>query len=385
MTADTTSADAPARADFFPATAEINLAALLHNFREVSRKIGPERSIIAVVKADAYGHGAVQVSQTLQDAGVKMLGVALVQEGAELRQAGIRVPILMMGSLLKEQIPLMIEHQLTPVLFQPELLPALEREAEQRNMILPIHLKVDTGMGRLGIQPAETAAFLKEISRHKRLKVEGLMTHLANADRRDKAASAFQIALWNKILKIVRDSGLEIPYIHVSNSAAILNLPEIHSNPVRPGIMLYGYVSGFQPELSLEPVLSFKTRVVHLKTVPQGTPVSYGGIFTTSRKSIIATLAVGYADGYSRILSNTAQVLIRGKRVPVVGRVCMDMTMADVTENPEVALGDEAVLIGKQGSDIITAAEVAGWAGTIPYEILCAISKRVPRVYKGAE
>jgi alanine racemase len=376
---------AAGKKEFFPTVAEIDLNALVHNLREIQRLAGgPGHSIIAVVKADAYGHGALRISQTLEDAGVKALGVALAQEGIELRQGGIRLPILVMGSILKEQIPSLFEFQLTPVLFQSGIIPLLEKEAEEQGATLPVHIKVDTGMGRLGIQPDEFRPFLKELLRHKRIKIEGIMTHLADADRPDSGNSARQIALWNNLLNQLEEFHLRPPMIHLLNSAAILSLPGAESDPVRPGLMLYGYSSYKDKEnrVFLEPVLSFKTRIVHLKTVPAGTPVSYGGTFVTEKKSVIATLPVGYADGYSRALSNCGKVLVRGKRVPVAGRVCMDMIMIDVTGLPEVELGDEAVLIGKQGNDFISAEEVAGWIGTIPYEILCGISKRVPRVYK---
>jgi alanine racemase len=371
--------------EFFPTVAEIDLNALLHNFREIQRLAGgPGHSIIAVVKADAYGHGALRISQTLEGAGVKALGVALAQEGIELRQGGIRLPILVMGSLLKEQIPSLFEHQLTPVLFQSGIIPLLEKEAEEQGITLPVHIKVDTGMGRLGIQPDEFRPFLKELLRHKRIKIEGIMTHLADAERPGSGNSARQIALWNNLLSQLEEYHLRPPMIHLLNSAAILSLPGAESDPVRPGLMLYGYSSykDTKNRVFLKPVLSFKTRIVHLKTVPAGTPVSYGGTFVTKKKSMIATLPVGYADGYSRALSNCGKVLVRGKRVPVAGRVCMDMIMIDVTDLPEVDIGDEAVLIGIQGNDFISAEEVAGWIGTISYEILCAIGKRVPRIYK---
>lgn len=369
---------------FSPTIAEIDLNALLHNLEQVQKVSGPNRSIIAVVKADAYGHGAIKVSQTLEAAGVKTLGVALVQEGIELRQAGIRVPILIMGSILKEQIQSLFEFQLTPVLFQTPLIPLLEKEAENRGMTLPVHLKIDTGMGRLGIQPLEIRPFLKEILANKRIRIEGIMTHFADADQTRPENTKKQLLLWNKIMEELREFNVNPPDIHLSNSAAILSLPGVYSNPVRPGLMLYGYSSLKDPPLFLEPVLSFKTRVVHLKTVPPDTPISYGGTFVTSRQSVIATIAVGYADGYWRALSNSGKVLIHGTRAPVVGRVCMDMTMIDVTGIPNIHMGDEVVLIGKQGEDFISAEEVAEWVGTISYEILCGIGKRVLRVYQGA-
>jgi alanine racemase len=367
--------------EFFPTVAEIDLNALLHNLKEIRKLTGSDRAIMAVVKADAYGHGAVRISQTLEEAGVAALGVALVQEGIELRQGGIRLPILVMGSILKEQIPPLFEYQLTPVLFQDGLIPHLEKEAEEQGVTLPVHIKIDTGMGRLGIQPGQLSSFIKEILRNKRIKIEGVMTHLSSADHIGSPQLSQQLTLWKKTLDELQNFQLQPSQIHLANSAAIASLRELDSNPVRPGLMLYGYSSIRNPSLSLEPVLAFKTRIVHLKTVPAGTPVSYGGTFVTSRQSVIATLAVGYADGYWRALSNCGKVLIHGRRVPIVGRVCMDMTMVDVTDLSRVQIGEEAVLIGKQGKESISAEEVAGWIGTISYEVLCGIGKRVPRVY----
>lgn len=370
--------------EFFPTIAEIDLSALLHNLKQVRNLIGPTRSIIAVVKADAYGHGAVRISQTLEEAGVAALGVALVQEGIELRLAGVRIPILVMGSILKEQIQPLFEYQLTPVLFQAALIPLLEKEAEEQGMTLPVHVKIDTGMGRLGIQTKQLASFIKQILQNRRIKIEGIMTHLADADNIGSENLACQLKVWEETMEALRDYQLETPQIHLANSAAIAALRKLESNPVRPGLMLYGYSSVKTPRLSLEPVLTFKTRIVHLKTVPSGTPISYGGTFVTRRESVIATLPVGYADGYWRALSNCGKVLIHGERVPVVGRVCMDMTMVDVTGLTNLNVGEEAVLIGKQGKEFISAEEVARWIGTIPYEVLCGIGKRVPRIYRNA-
>ncbi|MBI1824429.1 MAG: alanine racemase, partial [Nitrospirae bacterium] len=268
------------------------------------------------------------------------------------------------------------------VLFQSALIPLLEKEAESQGVTLPVHIKIDTGMGRLGILPEELITFIKKILRYKRIKIEGIMTHLADADRIGSKNLSGQIRLWGKILADLDAFHLNISQIHLANSAAIASLRNLKSNPVRPGLSLYGYSSIKKPPFSLEPVLTFKTRIVHLKTVPAGTPISYGGTFITPCQSTIATLPVGYADGYWRALSNCGKVLIHGKRAPVVGRVCMDMTMVDVTNITAPQIGDEAVLIGKQGKEFISAEEVAGWIGTIPYEVLCGIGKRVPRIYK---
>ncbi len=369
-----------------PTVAEIDLSALSANLRLIRKRIGPGREILAVVKADAYGHGAVAVSKRLREEGVERLGVATVEEGAELREAGITAPILLLGGVFPEDLEGAVAYDLTPVVYRSEILEPLSRVARHTGRRVPVHVKVDTGMGRVGVPAERAATFIRQVVATEGIVLEGLMTHFAEADLADKSFASRQLALFESLIRDLRKMGIAVPRCHVANSAAILDFPSAFFNCVRPGLLLYGCFPsppegrrGGDPEV--QGVLSLKTRILYIKEVPTGTPISYGRTFITRRPSRIATLPIGYADGYSRALSNRGEVLIRGKRVPVVGRVCMDLTMVDVTDALEAGSSDEAVLIGRQGEARIAAEEVAERAGTIPYEILCGIGRRVRRVY----
>jgi alanine racemase len=290
-----------------------------------------------------------------------------------------------MGGTLEPEFETLLAYRLTPVVYHSELALLLEETAARAGKPMKIHVKVDTGMGRLGLPPEETAAFIQEISQRGRLTVEGLMTHFAEADLENQAFVREQIQKFHRVLKDLDDRGIKIPFSHLANSAALLNHSTSHFQMVRPGIALYGYSPGvgilFRPDL--KPCLRLTTRIVQVKRVPKGTGISYGRTFVTKRESLIAVLPVGYADGYSRRLSNKGQALIRQQRVPIVGRVCMDMTMVDVSKVPEVRLGDEVVLLGQQGNQVIWADEVAGWIGTSPYEVLSVLNPRIARTYVG--
>jgi alanine racemase len=368
-----------------PTVAEIDLSALSANLRLIRKRIGPGREILAVVKADAYGHGAGAVSRRLLEEGVERLGVATVEEGAELRDAGMTAPILLLGGVFPEDLEGAVACDLTPVVYSGEILQPLGRITSRMGKRAPVHVKVDTGMGRVGVPVAEAVPFIRQVVATEGIVLEGLMTHFADADLADKSFASRQLALFESLIRDLRGSGIAVPCCHVANSAAVLDFPPAFFNCVRPGLLLYGCLPS--PDLPADPgvqgVLSLKTRILYIKEVPAGTPISYGRTFITRRPSRIATLPIGYADGYSRALSNRGEVLIRGRRAPVVGRVCMDLTMVDVTDAPEAGSGDEAVLIGRQGGARITAEEVAERAGTIPYEILCGIGRRVRRVYVG--
>lgn len=367
-----------------PTRAEIDLPALRHNLA-VAQKLAGGASVLAMVKANAYGHGAVAVAQALEQGGVAMLGVALVEEGVELRHAGVKAPILVLGGSYEGGYQLLVEHELVPTVFRLEHLEGLERAARLAGRTAKAHLKVDTGMGRIGVQLHELDAFLDQ-ALDRQVVIDGLLSHFANADLADAALTREQVARFRRALELLRARGLAPTFRHLSNSAGVLELPELREaldlNLVRPGIMLYGLAPAARlaARAELSPVLSWKTAVIHLKTVPAGTQVSYGSSWTAPRESLIATLPVGYADGYSRRYSNLASVLIRGARAPLVGRVCMDMCMVDVTEVPGVTVGDEVVLLGAQGEGRITAEELAQLAGTIHYEVVCGIGARVPRV-----
>ena len=365
-----------------PTTAFIDLDALAHNFQEV-RGRAQGRKVLAVVKAQAYGHGAINVSKHLLGLGADTLGVALVEEGRELREAGIDAPILVMGAVVPGQAEALVALRLTPVVFTPAMARALSNAARTQKTQVPVHVKIDTGMGRIGIAPEAAPAFIKELQDLEGIMVQGLMTHFAEADLRDKQFASLQMDRFGTLLKELDAQGAVIPLRHAANSAALLDYQQALFTMVRPGLMLYGYnpLEGKTTGADLLPVLSLVTRIVFLKKVPAGVPISYGRTFVTRRESLIATVPIGYADGYSRGLSNKGEALVRGVRAPIAGRICMDMCMLDVTDVPGVCEGDEAVLIGKQGDQRITADELAHKTGTIPYEVLCGISSRVPRVY----
>lgn len=338
---------------------------------------------MAVVKANAYGHGAVETSRTLIRHGVTRLAVFSTEEGVTLRQAGITVPIVVLGPIFQEQFGDLFAHQLTPVVSDPSVLTALGEAAASREVFHSIHLKIETGMGRLGLTQNELMALMRSYKFPPSLRLEGLMTHLADADGFDPDATEEQISRFNTALKVVLEGGFQVPLIHVSNSGGAVRFPSAHFTLVRPGIMLYGYHT-LPPTVEvpeLKPVLSLKTCIAQLRTIQPGGTVSYNRTFTAKCLTRIAVLPIGYAGGLNRCLSNRGSVLIRGQRAPVAGLVCMDMVMVDVTAIPGVVVGDEVVLIGQQENEQITARDIADWTGTISYEILCAISPQIPRIY----
>jgi len=371
-----------------PTRAELDLGALTRN-HETLRTGAPGVDVLAVVKADAYGHGAVPVSRALEAAGVRFLGVALVEEGLALREAGLRTDILVLSGAYDGGWETMLEHRMIPVVFRPEHLTALEAAARARGVTARAHLKIDTGMGRLGVLPADVPAFLEAARACRRIELEGLCSHFANADLADAALTGLQVTRFRTALGQMRSAGFDPRWRHLSNSAGLLALPEardgLEMNLARPGLALYGLVPApwLRPARLLEPILSWKTAVVHVKSVPPGTPISYGSTWTAARPSRIATLPVGYADGWSRLLSNRGAVLLRGHRAPIVGRVCMDLCMVDVTDIPGAEVGDEVVLLGRQGTEMQDAHQLAALQGTIAYDVLCAIGARVPRVVVG--
>jgi alanine racemase len=376
-----------------PTTAHIDLRAICHNARQ-ARRLAGDRDVIAVVKADAYGHGAVPVARVLAAEGIGRFGVALVEEGRALRDAGLRGEIIVLGGFTAEQAGDLVDLGLSAAVSDMDHAAALDQAARRAGRVAPIHVKVDTGMGRLGFPSAEAGQSLSRLAGCSGLRVEGLMTHFADADLADPAYAREQIARFDAVAGAARRAGAAIPMRHAANSAALMKGPRglgaRPANPsdgplyeaVRPGIMLYGCRPG--PEVSgvaLQPVLALTTKISLLKRVPADTPISYGRTFVTRRESLIAVLPIGYADGYPRALSNRGVVLVRGRRAPVVGRVCMDLTMIDATEVPDAAEGDEVVLIGSQRDAVLSAEEVAEAAGTIAYDILCGIGPRVPRRY----
>jgi alanine racemase len=365
-----------------PTRAEIDLGALTENFRLLAQRAAP-RETLAVVKADAYGHGAVACARALEEAGARWLGVATLEEGIELRKAAVRARIVILNGLFAGQAQACLAHDLTPVVYRLATLEELDSAAREGSSRARAHLKVDTGMGRVGVPDAELPAFAAELKRFRHVEIEGLVTHLADADLADQDYSERQVARFEAAVAVLEAAGHPLRLRHFANSAATATGLEGAADLVRPGILLYGArpAADFDPGLPVKPVLRLVTETVFVKRVPPGTPLSYGRTFVTARESVIATLPLGYADGLSRKLSNRGRVLIRGRRLPIVGRVCMDLTLVDATEIPDLEIGEEVVLIGDQGGEHIDVEEVAGWAETINYEILCAVSRRVPRLY----
>ena len=359
---------------FRPVWADVDLGAFRRNVRLFRSKLSPGTRLLFVCKANGYGHGAVETARAAAVEGAAWLGVTSVEEGAALRAAGLRLPILVLGSLYPfESLEAAARLHLTPTIASADAARALIQLGLRLKRPLACHVKVETGMGRIGVRPTEALKVLGLLADAPRaVRLEGLYTHLASADD-DARFTRLQLRRFQEVADAAASRGLHIPLKHAANSMAALRYPESHFDMVRAGLALYGLCPGF------EPVMSLKAKVVFLKRVPAGTPVSYGGTFRTRRDSRIATLPLGYADGVSRRLSNRGEVLIRGRRCRIVGAVTMDMLMADVTALREVHVGDEAVVFGRQDKAELSAAAVARKLGTIPYEVACAVSARVPR------
>jgi alanine racemase len=357
--------------------AEVDLRALSHNLEVVKKKTGGTE-IMAVVKANAYGHGALEVSRHLIQKGISKLGVAYTGEAIALRESAITIPIVVFFD--RDNIDECIRYKLTPTVFDLSSARKINAKARKLNKKIPVHIKVDTGMGRIGFTMDSAMKDITAISSLKNIVPEGLMSHFSDADLKDKKFAKLQLKNFISLIGSLEEIKITFKHHHMANSAAVLSMPGAHLDMVRPGIMLYGY--GYQGVRGLRPVMSVKSNILLLKTVPKGTPISYGRTFITKKRSTIATIPFGYADGYSRKLSNKGEVLIKGKRAPVVGRVCMDTIMVDVSNIPDVNYKSKAVVIGSQGKENITAEEIANKTGTIPYEVLTSIGQRVKRVYK---
>jgi alanine racemase len=366
-----------------PTWAEIDLEALAWNLGQVRLALGGV-PVLAVVKADAYGHGAVEVARALERERVESFGVALPEEGVELRRAGITRPILLLGGLAPAQADLVLEHDLTPAVFRADQIEALDAAAGRRGVRVAAHLKIDTGVGRLGVPAAEAPAFAALLERHPRVRLSGAFSHLAVADDPSDGFTRRQIDQFLDAVRALRSRGLGLETIHLANSAAVTDHRAAWLTLARPGIVLYGYPpSGRVTRLPWRPVLSLKSTIIYLKEVEAGTSIGYGRTHVTARPARIASLAIGYDDGLPRLLGNRGYVLVRGRRAPIVGRVSMDLTTLDVTEIPDVRLGDVAVVIGHDGEEVLGADLVASWAETISWEVLCGVGARVPRVYRG--
>ncbi len=375
-----------------PTWAEVSLATLRQNFRTVQKHVGASVTVCAVVKADAYGHGAVECSRALEAEGAKWLGVTSLDEAIPLREAGIHANILLMTGFWRGEEAEIIRLHLTPTVWEPWHIETLETAAAALGVARhPVHLKVDTGMGRLGVAVEQLPGVLAALQAAKHLVLEGLSTHLASSEIMDAPSVAEQERNFDTARRMVREVGMEPVFVHVANTAAVISRRETWNTMVRPGVALYGYylpfqragreVSGGTLRLPVKPVLTWKTRILSLRDFGPNQPLGYGATYVTKAPAHVAVLPVGYADGYNRQLSNRGRVIVREHYAPIVGRISMDLTLADVTGIPGVAVGDEVILLGAGEGLSVDALEHAELANSTPYEILCNISKRVPRKY----
>ncbi len=369
--------DAPAS----PLWIEVDLKAIQHNFRQIRRFVAPHVKVLSVVKANAYGHGLLPVAQALVEAGAEMLAVASVVEAVALRQAGVRVKILVLGQPLPEEAPRVVEHGLTQAIGDLASAKALSRSAALQEKEISVHLKIDTGMGRYGVWHEEAVSLYRRLVELQGLQPEGIFTHLSSAGQNAQATEE-QLQRFSGLLQRLEKARLPVGVRHVANSVGLIRFPESHWDLVRSGLLLYGCSPTKEPNpIEVRPALSLKSRIRFLKRIQPGQTVSYGGTWRAERPSVVATIPVGYAHGYVRALSNRAMLLVRGRRAPVIGRVTMEDLMCDVTELPGAQIGDEAVLIGRQLGEEVTAEELARHARTIPYEILVGLSPTIPRRY----
>ncbi|MDZ7266035.1 MAG: alanine racemase [candidate division KSB1 bacterium] len=366
-----------------PTVADIDLQAVAANMRRICSRVHPA-AVMAVVKADGYGHGSLPVAHAALRAGACQLGVALPEEGIVLRQHGIRVPVLVFGGLFEQQIEVFLHHDLMMTVYDFDLAQIISRRAQALGTVATVQVKIDTGMGRVGVldDPVE---FVLRLAGLPGVALAGLYTHLATSDEADKTYARQQLAAFRATVTRLRERGISPQWIHAANSGAILDLPEAYFNMVRAGVIMYGYYPSRETSeaIALQPAMRLRSQVLQVKHVPAHFPVSYGRTFQTRRPSFLATIPIGYADGFNRRFSNNMEVLVAGRRCPVVGRVCMDQIIVDLGEAADIRRGEEVVLLGPQGGDEITIYEWCERLGTIPYEVTCNISKRVPRRYTG--
>ena len=371
--------------------ADIDLDAFAFNLESIKNNLKEDTKIITVLKADGYGHGALPLArEAVKDPRVWGVAVATVEEAEELRQGGIRKPLLILGYTYEENYEQIAREEFRPAVFKLSMARKLSQAAVKNNTVVNVHIKIDTGMSRIGYRDLETAVpEIMEISRLPGIRIEGLFTHFARADEKKTDPAYVQFRKFQEFQKALEAQGLEIPICHCSNSAGIIRMPEANLNAVRAGVILYGLYPSEDVEkepVPLKPVMELKSHIAYIKTVEAGVQISYGGTFTTQRETRVATIPVGYADGYARGLSNNGSVLIRGKRAPILGRVCMDQFMVDVTDIPQAQELDEVVLLGRSGDEQITMEELGELSGRFNYEFACCISKRVPRIYfKGGQ
>jgi alanine racemase len=366
-----------------PTRVEVDLEVLARNYAAICSHVAPAR-VMPILKANAYGHGQLAVARKLERIGAPCLGVAYLEEGLRLRQHGIRMPVLVMGGIVGSQLPRFLAHDLTITASSVDKLNAIEACAAQLGRRARVHLKIDTGMERIGVHWYSAEPLLMAAARARHVNVEGVFTHFANADEPEPDRARLQLERFHEALRFYERHSLPVPLRHAANSGAILQLPESHLDMVRPGVLSYGVSPSSELALTIpvEPVLSWYTRVVFFKVVMAGNPVSYGSTWAPTHQTRVITLPVGYGDGYMRAMSGRARVLVGGRNLPVVGRICMDQVMVDIDQGSAFN-GDDVVLIGRSGESEIRVEELARWAGTIPHEVLTNINTRVPRLYRG--
>ncbi|NDO19661.1 alanine racemase [Lachnospiraceae bacterium MD329] len=365
--------------------AEVNLDAIAHNIKEIRKITAPGAQIMAVVKADAYGHGFLEVTKTLLENGADRLAVAVLQEGKQLRSRGVTVPILILGASGEETAEEIINFDITPSVFTYDFAKALSYEAEKKEKVTKIHIKIDTGMSRIGFLAGENNEEIVEeilkISRLPYIEIEGIFSHFATSDEYDREYTLLQYSRFTDVCDMLEDRGLRIPIKHICNSAGIMMYPEMHLDMVRPGVILYGMYPSDDVDkgrLDLIPAMTLKSTITHVKDVEAGRGVSYGKEYITDRKIKIATVPIGYADGYLRRLAKNGKMIVNGTKVPILGRICMDQCMIDVTNVHNIDKGDEVIIFGREG---VTVDDLAKWLETINYEVSCVIGKRIPRIY----
>lgn len=365
-----------------PTVAEVDLSAIANNIIAIKERVAPAQ-VMAVVKADAYGHGAVPVARVALASGASYLGVALVEEGIELRNHGFLEPILVFSGAFDHQLEEFFQYDLEVTVYTKAIVDALAQLSVNFQKPIRVHVKIDTGMGRVGVSWDKAIEFIGYVRQLPGIILQGIYTHFATADEADKGFANLQFQRFQRILTALREQNIHIPLKHAANSGAILDLPETYLDMVRPGIMMYGYYPSdtTTESVAIRPAMTLKSRVSFIKSVPQNFSVSYGRQYITVRPTRIASIPIGYADGYNRLLSNRAVVTIRGRKFPLVGRVCMDMVMADVGLEHPVEIGDEVILFGRPEDNAMTVKEICQILKTIPYEVTCWVSRRVPRVY----
>ncbi|EPY2271904.1 alanine racemase [Clostridium sporogenes] len=365
--------------------AEIDLDNLQHNLKEI-KKICGNKEVIGVIKANAYGHGAMEIAPTLLENGVSRLAVAVLSEAMELRMSGVKESIMILGYTPWTLGDMLLDNDIEQSVYSYNDALELSRIAVLKRKILKIHIVVDTGMGRIGFLPTkESVENVYKISKLPNIKIEGVFSHFSSADELDKDYTLYQMNKYNQFINKLEEKNIQVPIKHIANSAAIIDLESTHLDAVRAGIIMYGYYPSnyvLRNNIKLKPVMSLKTSIVHIKKVSSGEYISYGRTFKTEKESIIATLPIGYADGYNRLLSNKGKVIVNGKLAPVIGRVCMDQCMIDVTSIEDLKVGDVVTIMGEENGVSYTAEDIASEIGTISYEVICNVNKRVPRVYK---